>query len=125
MATLSTFDPEKALNSTRWCMDFSLTKYDDWTTPLGIAAIYLVDIHTMQVMVQLLPVFVTNPPDYTIEDSYVYNCTAPILKSIFSCEPLVRVEWASCHLSKRNAKANKDKTNFKINKPEFAAVILV
>ncbi|KAG0166000.1 hypothetical protein DFQ30_007718 [Apophysomyces sp. BC1015] len=78
----------------------------------------------MQVMVQLLPVFVTNPPDYTIEDSYVYNCTAPILKSIFSCEPLVRVEWASCHLSKRNAKANKDKTNFKINKPEFAAVIL-
>lgn len=57
MATISTFDPEKPLNSTRWCVDFSLTKYDDWMTPLGIAATYLVeaissnnmiDIHTMQ-----------------------------------------------------------------------------
>ncbi|CEG80681.1 hypothetical protein RMATCC62417_14980 [Rhizopus microsporus] len=101
METIPTYDLPKAADSVNWCMDISLTKHDDWMTPLVTAATHLVqaiasknivDIHTMQAMVQLLPVFVTGPPSYSIEDTYVHNCTVPILKPIFACIPLLRIE---------------------------------
>ncbi|RCH85895.1 hypothetical protein CU097_008261 [Rhizopus azygosporus] len=60
MATLSTYEPPKALNSIHWCIDISLTKHDNWMMPLATAAIHLVqaiatnnmvDVHTIQAMV--------------------------------------------------------------------------
>ncbi|CEG63867.1 hypothetical protein RMATCC62417_00941 [Rhizopus microsporus] len=60
VTTLSTYGPPKALNSIHWCIDISLTKHDNWMTPLATAAIHLVqaiatnnmvDVHTIQAMV--------------------------------------------------------------------------
>ncbi|KAI8334697.1 hypothetical protein BC941DRAFT_356199, partial [Chlamydoabsidia padenii] len=43
----------------------------------------MVDIHTTQPLMELTPIFVTGPPDCSIEDTYVHCCIASILKSIF------------------------------------------
>ncbi|KAG0171396.1 hypothetical protein DFQ28_001064 [Apophysomyces sp. BC1034] len=86
----------------------------------------MVEIRTIQALVQQLPVFVTGPPDCSIEDSYVHSCIAPILKPIFACESFLRIEWANCHLNKKDSKGKKTvkvkgQLKVKDNKPDFAA----
>jgi hypothetical protein len=34
-------------------------------------------------------------PLYNIEDTNVHNWISPLLKPIFSCEPLLSIEWAN------------------------------
>lgn len=52
----------------------------------------LIDIHTAQVLTQILPMFINDPPDQSIEDSYVYNYLSPILTTVFGPEPLLKIE---------------------------------
>ncbi|KAI8393682.1 uncharacterized protein BYT42DRAFT_488740, partial [Radiomyces spectabilis] len=60
----------------------------DWMTLLSTTASHLaeaigtetkVDVHTMQSMLQLLPIFVAGPPDYSIEDSHVHSIAGHVL----------------------------------------------
>ncbi|KAG1450547.1 hypothetical protein G6F55_009633 [Rhizopus delemar] len=92
MCTLKINEPPKPMNSTVWCMDFGLTSHDDWMTQLSKAATYLViaismknmvDIHTIQTVIQLLPLC-KRIPNSSIENSYVHNYIAPILQPIFA-----------------------------------------
>lgn len=107
MCTLKINEPPKPMNSTVWCMDFGLTSHDDWMTQLSKAATYLViaismknmvDIHTIQTVIQLLPLC-KRIPNSSIENSYVHNYIAPILQPIFAGESLLHIQWANSHLN--------------------------
>ncbi|KAI7890345.1 uncharacterized protein EV154DRAFT_552377, partial [Mucor mucedo] len=58
---------------------------NDWSSALSLCAQSLtiacksgniLDMHTAQVLTQILPVFMNEPPDDEIEDSYVFGDNA-------------------------------------------------
>jgi hypothetical protein len=55
----------------------------------------MVDTHA----IQLVLLFIGSPLDNNIEDTYVHNWIIPLLKPIFSCEPLRSIEWANRHIT--------------------------
>jgi hypothetical protein len=62
----------------------------------------IVDIHAIQTAIDLVPVFISTPLSYSIEDTYVHNWIAPILKPIFSCEPLLSIGWANKYINQNH-----------------------
>lgn len=82
----------------------------------------MVDVHTIQAIMQIPPLFANGPPSFSVEDSYVHNCISPILQPIFAGEPLLRVEWANSYLNKdvkSRKKANQDKASEKNKEKEL------
>ncbi|KAG1391981.1 hypothetical protein G6F60_012285 [Rhizopus arrhizus] len=104
-------DPPQGQKSATWCTSISLKRHRNWIVGLTDSAKYLVeatalnnivDIHAMQAVVELVPVFISTPLNYSIEDTYIHNWIAPILKPIFSCEPLLSIEWANKYINQHH-----------------------
>jgi hypothetical protein len=68
------------------------------------------DIHTAQVLTQVLPVLINGPPDDSNEDSYVHYYLSPLLSSVFASDPLLKMKWANGQVN------NNDNNSFK---PDF------
>lgn len=96
--------PRQAEKSAGWCTDMSLKRYRSWIAGLANTTKYLseateaskiVEIHCMQAAIDLVPTFISSPLGYFVESTNVHNWITPLLKPIFSCEPLLSIEWAN------------------------------
>ncbi|KAI7906757.1 uncharacterized protein BX663DRAFT_427671, partial [Cokeromyces recurvatus] len=74
----------------------------DWITALGFGGRILceavkgendVDMHTAHVLNQVLPLFISGSPDYSVEDSLVHNYLSQMLLSIFSKDGRFKIKW--------------------------------
>lgn len=96
--------PKKGLNCYDWCMDIEVSPPVDYITSITLCADLLkkacdsknfLDIHTAQILTQILPVLVNGPPEDSTEDSYVHYYLSPLLSSVFSTDPLLKMKWAN------------------------------
>lgn len=62
----------------------------------------LLDIHTAQVLTQILPVLINGPPDDSNEDTFVHYYLSPLLSSVFASDPLLKIKWANGQLTRNN-----------------------
>lgn len=92
-------------------MDIEVSPPADWISSLSLCAQLLskacesknfLDIHTAQVLTQILPVLINGPPDDSSEDSYVHYYLPPLLSSVFASDPLLKMKWANGQLLKNN-----------------------
>lgn len=92
--------PTRDLNCYDWCMDIEVPPPADYITSITLCADLLtkacdsknyLDIHTTQI----LPVLVNGPPEDSTEDSYVHYYLSPLLSSVFSTDPLLKMKWAN------------------------------
>lgn len=60
----------------------------------------LLDIHTTQVLTQILPILIHGPPEDANEDSFVHCYLSPLLSSVFGSEPCFKMKWANGQLTK-------------------------
>ncbi|KAL0080403.1 hypothetical protein J3Q64DRAFT_1247717 [Phycomyces blakesleeanus] len=67
----------------------------------------ILDIHTAQVLIYILPIFINGPPGCSIEDSYVHNYLSPLLVTVFGSDPLLSMKWANSQLMSSDSKAYK------------------
>ncbi|KAG2234057.1 hypothetical protein INT48_006202 [Thamnidium elegans] len=68
--------------------------------PKACASKDILDMHTAQVLTQILPVLINGPPDDSNEDSYVHYYLSPLLSSVFASDPLMKMKWANGQLFK-------------------------
>jgi hypothetical protein len=101
----------EGLNCYSWCMNIEVSRPADWLSSLSLCAQLLqkacesknlLDLHTAQVLTQILPVLINGPPDDSNEDSYVHYYLSPLLSSIFASDPLLKMKWANGQLSRNN-----------------------
>ncbi|KAI8966941.1 hypothetical protein BDF20DRAFT_797804, partial [Mycotypha africana] len=69
-----------------WCRNIEVSRPVDWVSSLSLCAQLLqkasesknlVDLHTAQILTQILPVLINGPPDDSNEDSYVHYYLSP------------------------------------------------
>lgn len=110
--------PTRGLNCYNWCMDIEVSPPADYITSITLCADllkeacdnkYFLDIHTAQILTQILPVLVHGPPEDSTEDSYVHYYLSPLMSSVFSTDPLLKMKWA-------NGKLMNDQSQYK---PDF------
>ncbi|KAI8997160.1 hypothetical protein BDB01DRAFT_712748, partial [Pilobolus umbonatus] len=86
------------------CMDIEVSPPVDYFTSITLCADLLkkvcdnknfLDIHTAQILTQILPVLVNGPPEDSTEDSYVHYYLLPLLSWVFSTNPLLNMKWAN------------------------------
>ncbi|OAC98167.1 hypothetical protein MUCCIDRAFT_115687 [Mucor lusitanicus CBS 277.49] len=106
----------EGLNCYRWCMNIEVSRPADWFSSLSLCTQFLqeacesknlLDLHTAQVLIQVLPVLINGLPDDSNEDSYVHYYLSPLLSSIFASDPLLKMKWANGQLSRNNNVASK------------------
>ncbi|KAI7858164.1 hypothetical protein BDC45DRAFT_329155 [Circinella umbellata] len=70
----NTYIPTKGLNCYNWCLKIEACSSVDWSSSLSLCAKLLttacksnntLDMHTAQILTQILPVFTNGPPDDT------------------------------------------------------------
>lgn len=92
------------LNCYVWCLDIKVSPPVDYITSITLCADLLkkacdskniLDIHTAQILTQILPVLVNGPPEDSTEDIYVHYYLSPLLSSVFSTDPLLKMKWAN------------------------------
>ncbi|KAI8875860.1 hypothetical protein K501DRAFT_201728 [Backusella circina FSU 941] len=116
-----TYTPTKDLDCYDWCLQIEACPPVDWPSSLSLCAELLtkacksgniLDMHTAQVLTQILPVLSNGPPDDTDEDSYVHYYLSPLLCSVFSSDSRLKLKWANGHL--RSDTANTFKPDFTV-----------
>ncbi|KAI9473812.1 MAG: hypothetical protein EXX96DRAFT_621443 [Benjaminiella poitrasii] len=99
-----------------WCMNIEASPPSDWLSSLKLCGKImtdacesnnLLDIHTAQVLIHVLPIFINGPPDYSIEDSYVHNFLSPLLAAVFGSDSLLHMKWANGQLKNNDSKVYK------------------
>ncbi|KAI8882113.1 hypothetical protein K501DRAFT_251935 [Backusella circina FSU 941] len=114
--SFDTYHPTRGLNCYDWCLDIEVSPPADWTSSLTLCTQSLVkacgsknllDMHTAQVLTQILPVLINGPPDDSNEDSFVHYYLSPLLSSVFASDPLLKMKWANGQLIKNNNAAFK------------------
>ncbi|KAG1411751.1 hypothetical protein G6F58_008395 [Rhizopus delemar] len=111
--------PKRGLSCYDSCMSIEVSPPVDWVFSLTLCAELLtkacksknhLDIHTAQVLTQVLPVLINGPPNDSNEDSYVHYYLSPLLSSVFASDPLLKMKWANGQVN------NNDNNSFK---PDF------
>ncbi|CAO3703716.1 unnamed protein product, partial [Rhizopus stolonifer] len=111
--------PTRGLNCYDWCLKIEASPLVDWISSLSLCAELLtkacesknhLDIHTAQVLTQILPVLINGPPDDSNEESYVHYYLSPLLTSVFGSDPLLKIKWANGQL--KNGNHNSFKPDF-------------
>ncbi|KAI8880659.1 hypothetical protein K501DRAFT_324882 [Backusella circina FSU 941] len=114
--SFDTYHPTRGLNCYDWCMDIEVSPPADWTSSLTLCTQSLVkacgsknllDMHTAQVLTQILPVLINGPPDDSNEDSFVHYYLSLLLSSVFASDPLLKMKWVNGQLIKNNSAAFK------------------
>ncbi|KAG2214307.1 hypothetical protein INT47_000863 [Mucor saturninus] len=97
----------KGLDCYNWCTQLETCPPVDWLPSLTLCAEFLtsacksgnvLDVHTAQVLTQILPMLINGPMDDTVEDSYVHHYLSPLLCSVFSSDSRLRLNWANGQL---------------------------
>ncbi|KAI8881842.1 hypothetical protein K501DRAFT_188048 [Backusella circina FSU 941] len=93
--SFSCYRPPKPNQSHAWCLEIAENPPDDLKSTLNLCTDFLiqateqdneVDLHMAHTLTQLLPVFVADSHDSSIEDSYMHHYLAPILQSIYNTD---------------------------------------
>jgi hypothetical protein len=96
--------PKRGSNCYDWCLQLEMSPPDDWMSSMSLCARMLteacqsnniLDMHTSQVLTQVLPVLVNGPAGDVTEDSYVHYYLSPLLASVFASDPLLKMKWAN------------------------------
>ncbi|OAD01816.1 hypothetical protein MUCCIDRAFT_111155 [Mucor lusitanicus CBS 277.49] len=104
-------------NAWKWCNQVKDNAPFDYIESLAVCAGFtieattsknLVDIHTAQVLNDLLPSFLFRPPNAAIEDTFVQAYLSPALRSVFVTHERLQYEWANAALSSDEVKYKPD-----------------
>ncbi|CAO3656714.1 unnamed protein product [Mucor fragilis] len=104
---------DPAENAWEWCGQVISKLPTDYIASLSCCARFiieaiasgnLVDIHTAQMLNDLLPSFLARPPNSDVEDTFVHSYLSPALRAVFHTDKHFQIEWANAALSDDIAK---------------------
>ena len=108
---------KSAENAWKWCGQVISQPPADYIASLSCCARFvigatasgnLVDIHTAQVLNDLLPSFLARPSNSDVEDTFVQSYLSPALRAVFHTDEHLQIEWANAALSDEVVKYKPD-----------------